>query len=224
MSLPVSPDYLAKALHDGCRVKDLTLTHQRIGDLLLPTGELVACDPFVFSDGKPFSQLFPRGVFPVILSIAQIATDQRVAFATVKFRETPPVAWEMLTIGDQDISKRKDGKLFGYSVDAATGCFMDQSAERALDDLMAEQDMLFFETVTAEKEQETFFDTMTAEMDKTYRPTWSWLDMSFGDTNLIAFSSGYGDGLYATYAGFGSDGAVSVAVTDFSVIPLENNA
>jgi hypothetical protein len=43
---------------------------------------------------------------------------------------------------------------------------------------------------------------------------------SFGGANLIAFSSGYGDGMYATYAGFDADGQVSVAVTDFNVIPV----
>jgi hypothetical protein len=224
MSLPVSPDYLAKALHDECWVQDLNLAHHRIGDLLLPTGELVACDPYEFSDGKPFSRSFPRGVFPVILSIARTIGDQRVAFAIVKFRDVPPVTWEMLTHGDQELSKLERGHVLGYSVDAATGCFMDRSAEQALDDLMAKEDMLYFEPETAAPEQETFFDTLTAEMDKNYQPTWGWLNRSFGDTNLIAFSSGYGDGLYVTYAGFGSAGEVSVVVTDFSVIPSENNA
>jgi hypothetical protein len=31
----------------------------------------------------------PTGSFPVVLSVARISTDQRVAFATVRFRETP---------------------------------------------------------------------------------------------------------------------------------------
>jgi len=59
---------------------------------------------------------------------------------------------------------------------------------------------------------------MTAEMDKTYRDTWSWLNMKFGDGNLIAFSSGEGDGLYGTYAGFDSQGEVAIVVTDFMVL------
>ena len=60
---------------------------------------------------------------------------------------------------------------------------------------------------------------MIAEMDKTYRHTWSWLDMKLGGGNLIAFSSGYGDGSYASYAGFDSERHVSVVVTDFAIIP-----
>jgi len=207
MSLPFPTDYIAKAMQDGCRVKEITLTHRYIGDLLLPTGRLVACDPFVFPEMEPFSFSLPRGTFPIILSIAHIVTDQRVAFAIIRFRQSSPVAWDMMTVGEQDTSTLKEDEFFGYPVDAGTGCFMDRSAGRLLNERMREQD--------------TFYETMIAEMNKTYRHTWSWLDMMFGDANLIAFSSGYGDGMYASYAGFDADGEVSVVVTDFSVIPVE---
>ena len=210
MSLPVPSDYLAKALQSECRVKDMTLAHRQIGDLLLPTGQLVACEAFVAPETEAFSLPLPRGTFPVILSVAQIAIDQRVAYATIRFRQSSPVAWEMMTVGDQDASTLKEDEFFGYPVDSGTGCFMDCSAGRALDGWMREED--------------TFFETMIAEMEKTYRPTWSWLDMRFGDANLVAFSSGFGDGVYATYAGFDADGEVSVVVTDFSVIPVEKDA
>jgi hypothetical protein len=42
--------------------------------------------------------------------------------------------------------------------------------------------------------------------------------MKFGDCNLIAFKSGLGDGLYATYAGLDPQGEVAVVVTDFMVL------
>jgi hypothetical protein len=58
-------------------------------------------------------------------------------------------------------------------------------------------------------------------MERTYVHTWSWLDMPFGKGNLLAFSSGLGDGAYATYVGFDADSEISVVVTDFSVVPLE---
>jgi len=40
----------------------------------------------------------------------------------------------------------------------------------------------------------------------------------FGDVNLVAFSSGYSDRLYATYASFDSQGDVTAVVTDFMVL------
>ncbi len=210
MKLPVSSEYLAVALQDGWRAGDIRLTHQHAGDLVLPTGQLVACDPFVLPDSAPFNLLLPHGTLPVVLSVAQTATDQRVAFATIRFTPSVPTRWEMLTVGDQNISLLKGDELFGYPVDAGTGCFMDVSVGRALMQLMRERD--------------NFYETLIAEMDKTYRNTWSWLDMKFGDANLIAFSSGYGDGIYASYAGFNTERRVSVIVTDFAIIPSEKAA
>jgi hypothetical protein len=69
--------------------------------------------------------------------------------------------------------------------------------------------------------QNDFFETMIAEMEKTYTPTWSWLDMSFGEGNLLAFSSGYGDGVYATYVGYEAGGEICIVVTDFGVVPSD---
>jgi hypothetical protein len=66
-----------------------------------------------------------------------------------------------------------------------------------------------------------FYEEMIAAMDRAYVHTWSWLDMEFGEGNLVAFSSGVGDGAYATYAGFDADGTIAVVVTDFSVVPQE---
>jgi hypothetical protein len=198
------------ALQDGYKKEEMTLLHHHVGDLALPTGQLVACDPFVLPDIPPFNLKLPRGTFPLILSIAQIKTDQRVAFAIFRLSAAIPTKWEMLTVGRQDISTLKQGELFGYGVDAGAGCFMDLSASQALLERM--------------KKQPDFYETLMAEMDKTYKHTWSWLDVKFGEGNLIAFSSGYGDGAYATYAGRDSDGQVSTVVTDFGVLPIEKPA
>ena len=46
-----------------------------------------------------------------------------------------------------------------------------------------------------------YSEFMIAEMEKTYRDTWDWLNLPMGEANVIAFHSGLGDGLYATYAG-----------------------
>ena len=64
-----------------------------------------------------------------------------------------------------------------------------------------------------------YFKFMMAEMEKTYRHTWSWLNLPVGDANLVAFSSGLGDGLYATYAGLNADDQVVAVVTELEVVP-----
>src|SRR5260221_14322051 len=82
---------------------------------------------------------------------------------------------------------------------------MDRATARLLDERMRGEDM--------------FFETIIAEMEKTYVHTWSWCDMRFGEGNLIAFSSGYGDGVYATYVGRDAKDDVAAVVTDFGVAP-----
>lgn len=207
MSLPVSADYLALSLANEKVIGDLTLRQKRITDLQLPTGKLVATDAFVFTEPQPFELPLPSGIFPVILNVAHFSDDQRVAFASVRFRDSTPVAWDMLTLDGQDTNKLEEGHFFGYGVDSGTGCFIDASAAKVLDRKMAED--------------REFYREMMAAMERTYVHTWSWLDMSFGKGNLVAFSSGVGDGAYASYAGFDPDGEISLVVTDFSVVPLE---
>ncbi len=55
MSLPVSNEYLALAFANDRKVPngdlgELTLFEHPIGDLILLTGRLVACDPFVIPE------------------------------------------------------------------------------------------------------------------------------------------------------------------------------
>src|SRR5687767_12820212 len=120
MNLPVSPDYLTLSLARERAVGDVTLRQKRITDLSLPTGNLVATDAFVFTEPQSFEMPLPSGIFPVVLSVAHFSDDQRVAFASIRFRESAPVAWDMLTLDGQDSSKLKEGHIFGYGVDSGT--------------------------------------------------------------------------------------------------------
>ncbi len=204
MTLPVKIAYLESALEDGCQVGGVTLTHHSLGDLSLPTGQLVASDPFVCPEQEAFTQSLLPGTYPVTLSIAQIDDDQRLAFAILRVEAGAPVTWEMLTVGEQDPDELSEDEFFGYPVDAGTGCFMDRSVGKSLTAAMdADND---------------FCDTLFVEMEKTYRNTWSWLNHPLGAANLIAFSTGYGDGRYATYAGLDVAGKIVVIVTDFGAV------
>lgn len=206
MKLPVTNEYLALALQESFKTETMTLSHHHAGDLVLPSGQLIACDPFVCLDAACFNLSLPRGTFPALITIAKTDNDQRVAYATLRLRSAAPNTWVMMTAGDQDTSSLGKDEIFGYGVDSGTGCFMDVSVSRALAERMSKQP--------------DFYETLIAQMDKTYQHTWSWLDMKFGDANLIAFSSGYGDGVYATYAGQDASGEVCAVVTDFGVVPL----
>lgn len=208
MSLPVSSEYLSLAFADDRKLIDpdygeLTLFQHPVGDLILPTGQLVACDPFVAPVSVPFNLPVPSGTFPVALTIANFGHDQRVAFASLRFQQSLPIEWRMMATGSNDPATLAPGVHFGYPVDSGTGCFMDHSAG----------EMLFAKMRT----EPDYYKFMMAEMEKTYRHTWDWLNLPIGEANVIAFKSGLGDGIYGTYAGFNADKRIVAVVTEFGV-------
>jgi hypothetical protein len=119
----------------------------------MPTGRLVASDPFVFSDAAPYNLQLPLGAIPIVLSLAHIATDQRVALATLRPNCNAPNTLEMSSVGDQNVSRLKEDRIFGDEIDSGTACFMDQLASRVLAQRM--------------QEQSNFFEIMIDEMKKT---------------------------------------------------------
>lgn len=186
-------------------------THQ-IGELIVPSGYIVACDPFVFFDSVAFRKQIPVGTYPVILSVANFNNnDQRVAYAKLQISNEPTISWEMALISNQDKSSLKDGEFFGYSVDAGIGCFMD-----------AETAAVFLKKLENEvwEEDYSYSDFMLNEMKKNYVHTWDWGNFKLDETvgNLITFSSGLGDGAYPSYFGLDARGNVTSLVTDFQVI------
>jgi hypothetical protein len=185
-------------------------THQ-IGELIVQSGLIVACDPFVFFDSAPFTTQIPVGVYPVILSVAGFNDDQRVAYAKLHISNQPTVLWEMALLPDQDIKSLKEDEFFGYPVDAGTGCFMDSEAASVF--------LKKFEDEVS-SDNYSFSDFVIAEMEKNYVHTWNWANIKTDETNgnLIAFTAGFGDGAYPSYFGFDIDGKVTSIVTDFQII------
>jgi hypothetical protein len=177
---------------------------QNLGKLKVPTGQLIACDPLVLMGEKPFARKTPTGEYPVEMAIARIKGDERIAFARIRFSSGQVKKWEMAVTPGQDVSTLKDGDVFGYGVDSGTGSIMDKKAADALQ-------------VKMDRDQ-SYSDRLLAEMKKTYKNTREWALINVGDANAAVFSSGYGDGLYASYWGLDSNGEVVTLVTDFGVV------
>ncbi len=201
--------YLGKAFQDGKQLHDaqgglITLRSHTLGELVITTGKVVA---FVFHT-EPFTQTFPPGRYPVIVSVAEFVNpqDQRVAFAMLRLTEQPIVRWEMATQAGQDASTLQEDEIFGYPVDAGTGCFMDLEAALAYEHKCLEQD--------------DYSMSLVDEMAKNDVFTWGWMNSCLvpeTGANLIAFSSGWGDGYYASYLGYDAAGAIACVVTDFAL-------
>lgn len=210
------PDY-SRLFRDGLEIPTsygiARLKRHNIGELVVPTGNIVACDPFVFSESPAFTLQLAPGRYPVILNVATFDTDQRVAYAALKIAEGEPQHWEMALLPGQDVSSLEADHFFCYGVDSGTGSLMDVLAAQALTKKM--------------DADEDYFQTLIAELDKTYVHTWSWANVEMDpDThaNLITFSSGWGDGCYGSYFGFDEAHNPLLLVTDFGVFVDEEIA
>src|SRR5215831_14155156 len=132
------PDY-KKAFRDGAVAEytiqndDGTETVERyavhlhtIGELVITSGSILACDPLFLFEMPPFADTVPPGRYPVILSVAALPSgDQRVACALLRLSARAAVRWEMAAPQGQTLSALTPGEIFGYPVDFATGCFTD---------------------------------------------------------------------------------------------------
>ena len=85
----------------------------------------------------------------------------------------------------------------GYAVGSGTGSFADGA--------FPEPDAAFNDRI---------FD----ESKRTGVHTWAWTHLTRGTLNIVTFSSGIGDGDYASYFGLGPKGDVVSLVTDFEIL------
>ena len=184
------------------KVKDsvVRLYATTIGKLKITSGRIVACDPGHIDEyGIPFTQEFPRGEFPVQLAIAKLGYDETIAYARINFSDESVQRWEFALQKGQAPLPVGGKEMHGYSVDLGIGMFADEDAAKAID-----------------KTNLTSLDAaLYKEMDKNYRNDWRFTMHSFGAHNLAAFSSGFGDGYYATYIGFDAQNKPCRLLTDF---------
>lgn len=178
------------------------------GELMLPSGRIVACDPFVSYDRPAFVQQVGKGRARVRFSFPMVHGEQggRVAFARVEFSPAKVARWEMALIPGQTLSTLKADEIFGYPVDAGTGCFADAEAFAALRQAVAGKPELT--------------EAWISEGEEAAKPLGMpfYLNQPMGPANIIMFGSGWGDGFYASYFGFDAAGAVAALLTDFAVI------
>lgn len=208
------PDF-SKLFEEGTEIDTeigrVVLRVREAGRLTLASGRVVACDPLSEPDAGPFARGVPAGTFPVTLSVAHFEDgDRRVAGALVRFSGGAPASWELALRPDENPSDLDEGEIFGYPVDSGTGCFTDEGTARL---------------VLSHPDPDEFADTLIDEMERNYEDTWTWADIEVtAGHNLVAFSTGVGDGTYASYFGLDAAGEVVCLVTDFSLFEYEQFA
>ena len=105
--------------------------------------------------------------------------------------------WELALREGQDLLLLGEGEYYGFGVDAGMGCFFDFSALDALQALAAEAE----DSLIGTKDDEGCLLT----------------DPISGAT-LIAYRSGFGDGLYPTWIGRTAAGEIASFVSDMLLL------
>lgn len=206
---PAEPALFESAFIQGTteKISDASVSFYgiNIGKLKLNSGRIVACDPLHIDEyGIPYTQVFPIGEFPVQLSIVKIKEEEAIAFARIKFSDEPVVRWDMAILSGQSSPAEKTKDVNGYSVDASVGIFMDEQAKKGIDP---------HDIWEKESKHELF-----KEMAKHNHNDWRYTIYNFGSDNLAAFSTGFGDGRYASYIGFDAAGKPCRLLTDFDLL------
>ncbi len=180
----------------------------KIGELVLTSGKLVACDPLVFPGTEPFDLNLAPGVYPVILSIAynQDKNNPMVAFAKLSLSEKVPSRWRMATKAGENLAHLNDGQVFGYAVDSGIGCFMDADTSQIIVDNTWDSD--------------TYEETLACKLDQLLEERndleFMWANMCVNEAtgaNIIAFEVGIGDGFYYSFFGYDIENKLVEVVT-----------
>lgn len=188
---------------------DQKLRPEKLGQLKITSGKIVACDPLVFHK-KAFEQTVEAGKYPLFVWFNE---EEQIAAAQLKFSETTPVRWELAIKPGEKLDELEKGEVFGYPVDTGLGCFADIEAINNLEKM---------ETELQKKLGEDFislYDDLIDDVLTQNDDVWGDLKVCENtDLNIILFSSGYGDGFYATYWGFDEEDRIVSLVTDFDIL------
>ena len=127
--------------------------------------------------------------------------EETTAFVRINFSEEPVEKWEFALQEGQAPIPHKGKKIHGYSVNAGMGIFIDEPANRYLDkDQVMQSGGAVYKEIT-----------------KYYHNDWRYSMYNFGNYNLASFTTGLGDGYYATCTGFDAKGKPCRLITDFDL-------
>lgn len=212
----IIPDWLPRWAQGELELREVSA-----GTLVLTSGKIVACDPFVSLEGaRALAQTVKPGKYKVT-----IGTGGEVAIACLKISRAKVATWELALAGEAHE---------GFAVDSGSGCFVDAEAaakyaaeERARDKRIAANLVRAgvnpadaaawheaFERAQAEGGEDALGALSAALAKKQFASVE--LDEESG-ANLVAYKCGAGDGTYACYWGLDAKGKPALLVTDLAV-------
>ena len=183
-----------------------------IGDLALPSGRVVACDPFFCADARSFTPTVPPGAYTVQLCrVVSREWGARIARSRIIVRpDETPVRFEHATNGP-------DGSTV-FHVQAGIASYMDEDTRVRFADTLKD----FYET---HAQGNYYSDVLEPEFKKNaVDPAdefdigqWAFHRLADERLNVAMFASGLGDGAFSSWWGLSAAGDVVSLTTDFGV-------
>ncbi len=192
-----------------------------IGNVKVPSGRIVVCDPLVVPNAKPLKRKVETGEFPVKIYVAKTENSgDKYAVAKLELKLNRAVKWVLAVREGEDINKlQHEDEFYGFPVDAGLGGFFDKQAGAVylnfLDDF-----------VKKNPNGNIYDDFFAAEFKKNAKDQndpedigdWINFQLPNSELNITMFHSGYGDGVYPAYWGIDENGEVVSLVIDFFVL------
>lgn len=189
-ALAFTPGAVVEGEDDG----DWTLAVHPAGTLRLVAGTVSLGDPFVGAlSHPPLDQTLPPGAWPVEVAVARMPKgDERVVAARLRVSDAPIARVSRATLGGGET----DAEFF---VDAGTGGFACAARAPAFDTEAAGARWL-------------------AAFQSVMRDTWATAPLPDAPDAAVAFSTGWGDGVYPAYWAWDEGGAVVGLYADFELL------
>jgi hypothetical protein len=187
--------------------EEVELSVVRAGELVLPSGRVVAADVYLF-DQPPFDRLLPAGRHPVFVLRAERDGGMDSAAALLRVAPGDPVEWEPATTGGRDPGTLDPETFASYGVDSGTAAFASAEAAERLE---AGDEALW----------EAYGEQIQDQMypgENDYRLIAEVVVDPVTGGNVIAFVSGWGDGGYPAWFGLDAGGEPLVLLTDFGIL------
>ena len=182
-----------------------------IGEVNLPTGEILACDPLVeLGEAKTILQKTHIGKFPVKICVVPSEDyGDRYACVKVEFNKNKPVVYELAVTGnEEEMDEAKEDEYYGFGVDAGMGCVTDKKSQ--------DEYVKYWKKLEEEEGADNPYDDIFEELleesfkksPKYQRDCGDWANFIIpnSDLNIPVFASGWGDGYYPCYFGYGEKG------------------
>lgn len=193
------------------------------GTLHMPSGKLVACDPFAAmrrGGSNPFVRV-PPGDHRVKVTVADLseARDRshlREAYASLLLSPHPELRREFLVPLPEGETppKLEPDEFVGFPVDAGTACFVDDEAlVKGMPD-----ESTWYESLFENDSPDSWFNRMDDPGHICAGIANIPLPLARDGSNLILFHSGYGDGVYPVLGGYDAQGRLAAVHIDFLVV------